>query len=233
MSLVGLRDSKHALFDPRGLWLGDLDSLRARLDTSAAGDQNLIAELELLRRLPAPALVDCTADGNLDAAYLEAFARGIHVVAANKKPLTQGAGPPRRAALATADRQHRYYHYETTVGAGLPVIGTLKDLVRTGDHVRLIEGSFSGTLGFLANEVSAGVPLSVAVQQARERAASRSRTRETTCKASTSRARRSSSPANWACNSSWKRSTWSPSCRASSCSDRATPKRSPRRPARA
>jgi aspartokinase/homoserine dehydrogenase 1 len=59
--------------------------------------------------------------------------------------------------------------YETTVGASLPVIETLKDLVRTGDVVRRIEGSFSGTLGYVCNELSAGVPIHEAVAEARRR----------------------------------------------------------------
>jgi aspartokinase/homoserine dehydrogenase 1 len=71
--------------------------------------------------------------------------------------------------MAVARRHHRLYLYETTVGASLPVIATLKDLVRTGDRVKLIEGSFSGTLGFLVNELMRGVPLSRAVADARER----------------------------------------------------------------
>lgn len=70
--------------------------------------------------------------------------------------------------MADARRHHRDFRYETTVGASLPVIETLQDLVRTGDRVRLVEGSFSGTLGYLANEITAGVPFSEAVRIARE-----------------------------------------------------------------
>jgi len=66
-------------------------------------------------------------------------------------------------------RHSRAWYYETTVGASLPVIETLKDLVRTGDQVRLIEGAFSGTLGYLANELMAGARLSAAVEDARNR----------------------------------------------------------------
>ncbi len=69
----------------------------------------------------------------------------------------------------TARARHRALRYETTVGASLPVIATLQDMVRTGDRVLSIEGSLSGTLGYLANEVSRGVALSTAVREARER----------------------------------------------------------------
>ena len=89
-----------------------------------------------------PVLVDCTAANGIETLYAEAFRRGIHVVAANKKPLARalegGRGP---AALA---REHfRAWHYETTVGASLPVIETLKNLVRTGDRVEPHRGRAS------------------------------------------------------------------------------------------
>ena len=129
---------------------------------------DLIALLDRLRRLPVPVLVDCTGADGMERLYEEALSRGVHVVTANKKPFTIPAA--RRAALfAAARRAHRGLRYETTVGASLPVIETLKNLVRTGDRVRAIEGSFSGTLGFLANAVSGGERLSAAVRDAHAR----------------------------------------------------------------
>jgi aspartokinase/homoserine dehydrogenase 1 len=70
--------------------------------------------------------------------------------------------------LGAARKNFRAYHYETTVGAALPVIETLKNLVRTGDHVITIEGAFSGTLGFLCDRLVQGDPLSVAVRKAKD-----------------------------------------------------------------
>ncbi len=125
------------------------------------------AVLDQLARQPSPVLVDCTAAEGMEAVYAEAFERGIHVVAANKKPLTIPTAD-RDALLATARRHHRGYRYETTVGASLPVIETLQDLVQTGDRIRLIEGSFSGTLGYLSLALGRGVPLDEAVRAARE-----------------------------------------------------------------
>jgi aspartokinase/homoserine dehydrogenase 1 len=124
--------------------------------------------LDRLSRRPVPVLVDCTAADGMETLYLEAFRRGIHVVAANKKPLALPL--ERRAAVSEVARRHfRAWHYETTVGAGLPVIETLRNLVATGDVVERIDGSLSGTLGFLCQEVMAGSPLSVAVRSARDR----------------------------------------------------------------
>ena len=98
---------------------------------------------------------------------MEAFARAINVVSANKQPLALPRA--QRDALHAAARQHyRVYLYETTVGAALPVIETLKNLVRTGDRVIRIEGAFSGTLGYLCEQLTNGMPLSAAVRRAKE-----------------------------------------------------------------
>lgn len=166
LNVVGIADSARELVAERGI---ALDGWRERFDQAAVTrGGGAAALLDLLARLPVPILVDCTAADGQQELYRQAFARGIHVVAANKKPLA--ASPADRdALLAEAHAHYRHYRYETTVGASLPVIGTLKDLVRTGDRVRRVEGSFSGTLGYLANELMAGVPLSKAVRSARER----------------------------------------------------------------
>lgn len=167
--LVGLADSQRLLFDSEGIdpaaWSERLDSTPASEEASAEGPVTADV-LEQLRRTSVPILVDVTAAGGMERLYLEAFRRGIHVVAANKKPLTISM-PDRDALLQAARSAFRAYEYETTVGASLPVIETLKNLVRTGDRVNLIEGSFSGTLGYLTNEMMTGKPLVEAVREAK------------------------------------------------------------------
>ncbi|MBM4356108.1 MAG: bifunctional aspartate kinase/homoserine dehydrogenase I, partial [Deltaproteobacteria bacterium] len=166
LRVVGIVGTDRHVFDERGVppaqW-------RERLEASPASDAafDLTPLLERLERLPVPVLVDCTAAPGMEAVYRNAFRRGIHVVAANKKPLTVPWGQ-RQALMESARRHHRAYHYETTVGASLPVIETLKNLVRTGDRVRLVEGSFSGTLGYLANELMKGMAISAAVRKAKD-----------------------------------------------------------------
>jgi aspartokinase/homoserine dehydrogenase 1 len=162
--LFGVVDRRASLSAATGI---DPRTARTRLAESSA-PADVIALLDELRRLPVPVLIDCTAADGMERIYEEAFARGVHVVTANKKPFALPT-TRRDALFAAARRAHRGLRYETTVGASLPVIDTLQNLVRTGDHVRLVEGSFSGTLGFLANAVSAGERLSVAVQQAHAR----------------------------------------------------------------
>jgi aspartokinase/homoserine dehydrogenase 1 len=161
--LVGLVDSQHALFDPRGV-----PPRQASERLPSAEPQSIESLLDALSRLPVPVLVDCTAADGMERVYHAAFARGIHVVAANKKPLTLPLFE-RAQLFEAARRAHRAYRYETTVGASLPVIDTLKNLVRTGDRVLSIEGSLSGTLGYLSNALTQGERLSVAVAEARRR----------------------------------------------------------------
>jgi len=166
LDLVGVAGRRGVAFDPEGI---DPARWQERMSPWAGdGEPEVRALLDRLRRLPVPVLVDCTAAEGMEALYEEAFERGIHVVAANKKPLTI-PWEARERLMEAARRNHRFYHYETTVGASLPVIDTLKNLVRTGDRVRRIEGSFSGTLGFVVNEVMTGRRLSEVVREARER----------------------------------------------------------------
>lgn len=164
LKVVYLADGRSAVFEPEGAEVGEL--LR-RLESGSAGprpDEVLTA----MSRLSLPVLVDCTAADEMERLYRAAFAAGLHVVGANKKPL---ALPMRErdGLLQAAHRWSRAYLYETTCGASLPVIETLKNLVRTGDVVHRIEGALSGTLGFLADAVMQGTPLSKAVRVARER----------------------------------------------------------------
>jgi bifunctional aspartokinase / homoserine dehydrogenase 1 len=155
LKLVGIADTAHCLFDDGGMSGADAAAVMA---TGVVND----ALLDRLSRLSAPVLVDCTSAQGMEKLYLAAFERGIHVVAANKKALTIDYAQ-RQALMASARRHSRSFLYETTCGASLPVIETLKNLVRTGDVVHRIEGSLSGTLSYLADQLMQGVPLSRAV----------------------------------------------------------------------
>ena len=138
---------------------------RTRAATPARVDDSILDRLAGERSV----LVDATAEDGIVELYERALARGIHVVTANKKPI---AGPWSVRELLF-DRSRRsggaQLRYEATVGAALPVIETLKNLVRTGDRVKRIDCVLSGTLGFLCNAIADGTPLSKAVAVARER----------------------------------------------------------------
>ncbi len=167
VSLVGIGSSKGVLFDAEGLT--PLAAI-AQLDKALAAGKavkDVTTQLKKLSQLPNPVLVDCSASPGMEKIYRAAFAQGINVVSANKQPLALPAAE-RALLLSEARKHYRAYHYETTVGAALPVIETLKNLVRTGDHVLTIEGAFSGTLGFLCERLVQGDPLSAAVRQAKD-----------------------------------------------------------------
>jgi aspartokinase/homoserine dehydrogenase 1 len=165
--LVGIAGSRGGFIAPHSIPPAEA---AAQLEKHLAGKGDKASVKQLLPTLaqrPNPVLVDCTASPGMDELYMEAFAHGINVVSANKVPLALPIAK-RDALLATARRHYRAYHYETTVGAALPVIETLKNLVRTGDRVIRIEGAFSGTLGYLCEQLVSGVPLAAAVRRAKE-----------------------------------------------------------------
>lgn len=119
-------------------------------------------------RLARPILIDAS-DADLEASLFEAaFASGVDVVTANKRPLAGSA--ERFRALMDGAREHgRRIRAEATVGAGLPVVDTLETLIATGDVPRRIEGCLSGTLAFVIASLEAGVKLSDAVADAVQR----------------------------------------------------------------
>jgi aspartokinase/homoserine dehydrogenase 1 len=113
---------------------------------------------------PCRVFVDATARLEVTRCYDRLLASGVHVVTANKLRL---AGPREQWDTLRRAGPGRLY-YETTVGAGLPVISTIQSLLATGDRVRRIEGVLSGTLGYLAGELEAQRPFSAAVRSAHE-----------------------------------------------------------------
>lgn len=138
---------------------------RPRAATAARVDDAVLDRLAGERAV----LVDATAEEGIVELYQRALASGIHVVTANKKPIA-GPWPARQLLFDPSRRSGRaQLRYEATVGAALPVIETVKNLVRTGDRVKRIDCVLSGTLGFLCNSVADGVPLSKAISVARER----------------------------------------------------------------
>ncbi|CAD7695273.1 unnamed protein product [Ostreobium quekettii] len=112
-------------------------------------------------------LLDCTASDMPPCHYLEWINKGIHIITPNKK---LGAGPLDRYLDVRRSQRESYTHwfYEATVGAGLPVIATLKHLLETGDKILKVEGIFSGTLSYIFNEFKAGMRFSDIVKVAKE-----------------------------------------------------------------
>ncbi|HVF35698.1 MAG TPA: bifunctional aspartate kinase/homoserine dehydrogenase I [Candidatus Saccharimonadia bacterium] len=155
-----IADSRHMLLAERELALG---GWRAALDASHdPADLEAFAEHVRAPHLPHAVIVDASASDAVASHYPKWLAAGIHVVTPNKHA---GSGPmPRYRALQGGSGRFRY---EATVGAGLPIITTLRDLVDTGDEVLAIEGMLSGTLAYLFHDLHGDAPFSQRVAAAR------------------------------------------------------------------
>jgi homoserine dehydrogenase len=163
--VVGIANRRTALFDRRGIAAKEAAELcRSRPSRCASSVLDVAAwraQIATLATLPGPVLVDCTDACEMEEVYEEALARGVHVVTANKKPLVAKA--ERIARVKAAAASGAQFRYEATVGAGLPVVGTLQSLVRTGDRVGVIDCALSSTLGVLSDALGRGIPLSRAL----------------------------------------------------------------------
>jgi aspartokinase/homoserine dehydrogenase 1 len=161
----GIATSSRMLLADRAIdlqsWRGQLDAEGEPLDWS-----RFVAHVNA-EHLPHAVMVDCTASDSVSGRYIEWFDAGIHVVTANKKAQS---GP---LAYYNEVRKRRransgHFLYETSVGAGLPIIQTLRDLKETGDEIIAIEGIFSGTLAYLFNVFDGSESFSSIVVAARE-----------------------------------------------------------------
>jgi aspartokinase/homoserine dehydrogenase 1 len=118
--------------------------------------------------LPHSVIIDCSASQEVADRYLDWLARGIHVITPNKRAHS-GPMDYYRALKQAARRANTHFLYEATVGAGLPIIQTVQDLVKTGDRIDSISGIFSGTLAYLFNVYDGVRPFSEIVRDAKSR----------------------------------------------------------------
>ena len=164
---IGLADRQGAIVaDERLAPAVLLEALTAKRAGSSLADVPAGGPLLDWRNLLTPVpciIVDVTAQDDAEVGLAEAVADGHRVVLANKKPLCGNMDVFR--ALTERGRTR----YEATVGAGLPVISTLRSLLDSGDSITRISGCFSGTLGFLMTQLQDGLPFSAAVLEARRR----------------------------------------------------------------
>ncbi len=164
LRLVGLASSRRLAWDEAGL---GFEAALGRLGGAEPSDDVLGALTERIAsaRLERIVLVDATASEAVARRYAEWLRTGAGVVTPNKQALTLDAAfyDDLRAAAREGEAP---FLYETTVGAGLSVISTLRDLVRTGDTVRRVEGVLSGTLAFVFNAMREGAAFSEAVRRA-------------------------------------------------------------------
>ena len=159
----GLGGSRRMVLDERRV---DLKDWRSALENGTEMELARFVDHVQADHLPHTVLVDCTADPGIAAQYADWLKRGIHVITPNKRAHSDSMGYYRELkAICRSANSH--FLYETTVGAGLPVIKTLRDLVETGDDIASISGIFSGTLAYLCNVFDATRPFSEIVRDAR------------------------------------------------------------------
>lgn len=139
---------------------------RAALEASVPADLDTFTAHLLAAHLPHAVVIDCSGSSEVADRYPAWLAAGIHVVTPNKQA-GSGALARYQSIRAAAAASGARFRYEATVGAGLPVITTLRDLVDTGDEVVSIEGIFSGTLAWLFNRFDGSQPFSSLVSEAR------------------------------------------------------------------
>jgi aspartokinase/homoserine dehydrogenase 1 len=116
--------------------------------------------------MPHVVIVDCTADATVAARYGDWLEAGIHVVTPNKKACSASFTDYKRLQQRRLKGDTRFL-YETTVGAGLPIIQTIRDLRETGDRITRVQGILSGTLAYLFNQFDGTKPFSEIVLEAR------------------------------------------------------------------
>ncbi len=163
LNVVGIASSKAAIFDRDGI---DLSNYREQLKTPEAQGKNLRDEV-IGMNIFNSVFVDCTASRDVAALYQTFLEHNISVIAANKIAASGNYADYLRLKQ-TARQRGVWFRYETNVGAGLPIIGTINDLRNSGDEILKIEAVLSGTLNFIFNEISAEVPFSETVRRAKE-----------------------------------------------------------------
>ena len=164
LNVVGIASSHHAIFNRDGL---DLGHYREQLDASEESYAGKLRDNVVGMNIFNSVFVDCTASKEISDLYQDLLEHNISVIAANKLAASSNYEDYlllKRTALQRGVK----FRFETNVGAGLPIIGTINDLLNSGDTVLKIEAVLSGTLNFIFNELSADIPFSETVRRAVE-----------------------------------------------------------------
>jgi aspartokinase/homoserine dehydrogenase 1 len=164
INIVGIANSKKQLINPEGI---DLTTWREQLDQAPAGTTTDYVNVILENNLRNTIFVDVTAHETVANVYAQLLSKTVSVVACNK--IACSSPYEHYAKLKSLAREyHAAFLYETNVGASLPIIGTLNDLIRSGDIINKIEAVLSGTLNFVFNNYDGTVSFSKVVKQAQD-----------------------------------------------------------------
>jgi aspartokinase/homoserine dehydrogenase 1 len=166
VNLMGVANSRKMYLDKKGI---SLEHYRDAMKNSGEkGDISGFIQQMTRMNLRNSVFIDCTADGNVASRYSEILSKYVSIVAANKIACSSEYGYYQKLRNTAIERGVRFM-YETTVGAGLPIIKTINDLILSGDKILKIEAVLSGTMNFIFNELSPETPLSSAIRKAREK----------------------------------------------------------------
>ena len=164
LKVVGIASGHNAMFDREGI---SLENCREQLAHSAPSDLNRLRDEVIGMNIFNSVFVDCTASSDVAGLYQEFLEHNISVVAANKAAASYDYATYQKLK-STARKRGVKFLFETNVGAGLPIIRTMNDLLNSGDKILKIEAVLSGTLNFIFNKISADVPFSETVRLAKE-----------------------------------------------------------------
>ena len=163
LNVVGIASSTRAIFCRDGL---DLSDYREQLAQAGPSSPGQLRETILSMNIFNSVFVDCTASKEIAALYQSLLEHNISVVAANKIAASSAYDDYLQLKETALTRGVKFL-FETNVGAGLPIIGTINDLRNSGDKILKIEAVLSGTLNFIFNELAADVPFSETVRRAK------------------------------------------------------------------
>ena len=164
LNVVGIASSHNAIFCREGL---DLDNYREQLQASEPSSPEKLRNTILSMNIFNSVFVDCTASKDVALLYQSFLEHNVSVIAANKIAASSKYEDYLKLKT-TAMMRGVKFRFETNVGAGLPIIGTINDLCNSGDKILRIEAVLSGTLNFIFNAISAEVPFSETVRLAKE-----------------------------------------------------------------
>ena len=164
LNVVGIANGHHGMYDREGL---SLEGYREALMASPASNISKLRDDVIGMNIFNSVFVDCTASTEVASLYHDFLSHSISVVAANK--VAASSDYPEYAKLKSTARDRGVkYLFETNVGAGLPIISTINDLINSGDQIEKLEAVLSGTLNFIFNTISAEIPFSETVRRAKE-----------------------------------------------------------------
>ena len=167
LKVYGIANSKGMVFDKDGIdlnyWQDTVSQATNVLPVNIDNLKAFVRDNHLIN----PVFVDSTSNETLAMSYVDYLAEGFHVVTPNKKANTD-TWQYYQQLRKTAQQTNRRFLYETTVGAGLPVIDTLQNLIKAGDELQRFEGILSGSLSYMFGKLEEGMSLSEATAIAKE-----------------------------------------------------------------